>query len=223
MEKQNPSLDYLEYLSNKSPNPEQLIIMLHGYGSNAYDLITLTPELAEYLPHAHFISPNAPFPFEGGGPAYQWFSLARRDDKFMTQGARVAEKILNNFIDEQIAKYNLAPSQVALLGFSQGTMMSLHTALRRKTSIRAVLGYSGMLLSAHLLKDELVSRPDIMLIHGVEDQVLPASLADAAASTLKSLDINCQSLLRPKLGHGIDEQGIVNGGNFLKKIFQSKI
>ncbi|AIF81989.1 phospholipase Carboxylesterase [endosymbiont of Acanthamoeba sp. UWC8] len=213
------TLEYLEYLSNKSPAPEQLVIMLHGYGSNASDLISLAPELAEYLPHAHFISPNAPHLFEGGGAAFQWFSLTQRDDEFMTKGAREAEKILNGFIDEQAAKFKLTPSQVVLLGFSQGTMMSLHTALRREIPVRAVLGYSGMLLSPHLLKNEIKSSPSIMLVHGAEDQVLPASMMTLAQHTLNGLNVECKTLLRQKLGHGIDMEGIISGGKFLQGMF----
>ncbi len=213
-------LEYLEYLSNKSSNLKQLVIMLHGYGSDASNLISLAPELAKYLPNADFICPNGPSPCELNKSAHQWFSLTIHEDPYMTDGAKVTAKILNQFIDEQIDRFKIKSSDVALVGFSQGAMMSLYTGLRRENAVNAILGYSGMMLSPHLLKDEIKSKPKVMLIHGAEDQTLTPSMMHLAKEALEDNGIDCRAILREKLGHGIDARGIEFGGNFLKEVFQ---
>jgi phospholipase/carboxylesterase len=216
-------LEFLEYLSKSSSKPKQLIILVHGYGSNGHDLISVAPEIAEHLPEAHFVSPHAPFPFEGGeGFGYQWFSLMERTEKFMLEGARKAEKLFNQFIDDQLKRFNLTAHELALVGFSQGTMMSLHNSLRRSDNVKAVLGYSGMLLGPNILKAEIKAKPEVMLIHGAQDMVLPSQAMYIAEGALKDVGVNCSSMLRPHLGHGIDKEGIDAGVNFLKNAFQIK-
>lgn len=210
-------LQFLEYKAKTTTTPKQLVILLHGYGSNGHDLIAIAPELSASLPDAHFISPHAAFPFEGGGFAYQWFSLMRRDEDFMLEGARAAEKILNAFIDQQLKRFDLPPSALALVGFSQGSMIILQTIFRRSEPIGGALCYSGMMLAGDTLKAEIKSRPPTMLIHGVEDQVIDPRAMGLAAKVLERENVPCTTLLRDKLGHGIDAAGIVEGGAFLKR------
>jgi phospholipase/carboxylesterase len=213
------NLEYLEFQKGRSLKPKQLVILIHGYGSNGYDLLSIAPELAKFLPEAHFISPHAPFQFEGGGHAFQWFSLSRRDEDFLIEGAKASEKILDSFIDKQLDRFNLREQDLALIGFSQGSMMILHTALRRLTTVKAVLCYSGMLLAPQLLPLEIKSKPKVMLVHGAEDQVLLPEAMFLAEKALKEAGVECKTVLRPQLGHGIDEEGITLGGLFLKGAF----
>ena len=128
-----------------------------------------------------------------------------------------AAPILNEFIDSELARSELAPVKTALVGFSQGTMMALHVALRRAEPIAAVVGISGRLMAAGQLADDIRARPPILLIHGEADPVVPfESLAEAKAA-LESVGVNVETNSRPALGHSIDEHGLASSGAFLKE------
>ena len=117
--------------------PRQLVVLLHGYGSDGHDLLGLAPHWAQMLPHAEFVSPNAPFPCELAPYGRQWFGFEGRDAQMILGEVQTAAAILNGFIDEQLSKRGLDESALALVGFSQGTMMSLHVAPRRQNSAQA--------------------------------------------------------------------------------------
>ena len=208
----------LEYSEFKSfdREPSSLAIFLHGYGSNKDDLITLAPDFSKFLPNTVFISPNAPEKLKGVYGAHQWFSLANRQEAVMLQGANSASKILDEFIDAQLARFNLPPKKLILIGFSQGTMVALHTALRRKKAPKALLCYSGALLSPDLLKNEISCEPEVMLIHGSEDNIVSVEAATIAEEELTKHGVNVKKIIRPKLAHGIDEYGVNAGGEFLR-------
>src|SRR5215475_8847049 len=112
--------------------PDALVVLLHGYGSNGADLIGLAPYWQKALPGVQFVSPNAiePVPQAPGG--YQWFPISNLDPHLMEQGARAAAPSVDRFIDRELERYGLDDTRLALVGFSQGTMMALHVGLRRK-------------------------------------------------------------------------------------------
>lgn len=197
-------------------NPSSLLILLHGLGSNGQDLISLAPLWAPSLPGALFLSPDAPFPCDMAPVGYQWFSLQDRDPKAIGKGIQTAFPLLWDFILEQSQKYNVPLSQVVLIGFSQGTMMSLYTAPRLKETIAGVLGYSGALYGAESLGDDMKFMP-IQLVHGTADDVVPFA-ASAHAQRVLSLagyDVHLQECLG--LGHSIDQVGVDIGQQFLKR------
>ncbi len=135
---------------------DALVILLHGYGSNGADLISLAPYWQKALPGAAFVSPNAiePVPQAPGG--YQWFPISQLDPQLMEQGARqAAAQSVDRFIDRELERAGLDESRLALVGFSQGTMMALHVGLRRKRPPAAILGFSGVLVAARKLKEEM--------------------------------------------------------------------
>ena len=197
--------------------PETLVILLHGYGADGNDLIGLAPHLARVLPKAHFISPNAPYPCEMGF-GYQWFSIQNQDPVLRLGQIRGAAQILDAFIDSQLERHGLADDRLALVGFSQGTMMSLFTAPRRATPCAGIMGYSGRMESPELMEKEIKSRPPVVLVHGDRDELLPLQLLDQAAETLKANGVEVETHVRPGLGHGIDEVGLQIGMQFLGKI-----
>lgn len=192
--------------------PDSLIILLHGLGSDGQDLISLTPFFAPDLPRTHFISPNAPAACDMAPMGYQWFSLRDWSPQSMLKGAHEAAPILNLFIDLQLKRFSLAENRLALIGFSQGTMMSLYVALRRPTPCAAVLGYSGALIG----EQGIVSKPPVCLVHGREDTVVPFGAMALSEAVLKQHGIPVQTHARPDLGHGIDPEGIEIGKKFLK-------
>jgi len=195
----------------------RLVILLHGYGADGNDLIGLAPHLARVLPDAAFVSPDAPFPCEMAPLGRQWFGLTDRQPVTMLAGTRMAAPILESFIDDQLAAHGLTEDALALVGFSQGTMMALHVALRRARPCAAVVGYSGRLVGAEALAEEVVARPPVLLIHGDADPMVPVqSLADAVAG-LNAAGVAVESHIRPGLGHGIDGDGLELGARFLAK------
>ena len=202
-----------------SGNASSLVILLHGYGANGDDLIGLAPSLAQVLPNTVFVSPNAPYPCaQNPFGGLQWFDVWEGDDYDRLAQVRIAAATVDAFIDNELERLGLNEDQFALLGFSQGTMLSLHVGLRRKTTPAGILGYSGRLESPEALADEIKARPPVMLIHGEEDPLLNISLMDTAAGLLRENGVKVNTLRRPGLAHGIDQEGVNLGAAFLKGI-----
>jgi phospholipase/carboxylesterase len=197
----------------------QLVVLLHGIGANGDDLIGLAPALAAALPGAAFVAPNASEPYEMAPFGYQWFSLRDQRPDALWLGVQAAAPVLNAFLDAELERHRLADHQLALLGFSQGTMTALHVAPRRPRALAGVLGYSGALLGADRLPQEAISRPPVFLIHGDADEVVPAHALYAAVAGLQAAGIPVQWSLRPGLPHGIDPDGIAHGAAFLTAAF----
>lgn len=200
-------------------DPKQLVILLHGVGSDGNDLIALAPYFQEVLPNAWFVSPNAPFPFDMASFGYQWFSLQDTNSEALLAGARTAAPILDAFIDGKLKELDLTEDQAVLVGFSQGCMMSLHVGLRRERALAGILGYSGMLVGAEDLKAETRSRPPVLLAHGEADDVVPVRALPAAVEGLEDAGVKVEAHVRPGLGHGLDDQSIALGQDFLGRIF----
>ncbi len=198
---------------------KQLVVLLHGYGADGNDLIGLAPHFARLLPDAAFVSPHAPFPCEMAPFGRQWFSLNDRAPARMIEGARMAAPILDRFLDLELEARKLTDAQLALVGFSQGTMTALHVALRRVSPCAGVLGYSGALLGAETLASEIRVRPPVMLIHGDDDPVVDYGLHQLSVSALDALDVPVEGHTRPGLGHSIDMEGLTLGGAFLRGLF----
>lgn len=195
--------------------PRKLVVLLHGVGANGDDLIDLARAWSPALPEAEFLAPNAPFPCDMAPFGYQWFSLQERSLEGMLAGVRAAAPILDRFLDESLRARDLGDADLALVGFSQGTMMSLYVAPRRASPCAGVLGYSGALLGPELLAAETVSRPEMLLIHGDSDEVVAPVALPIAEQTLKAQGFSVSAIVRPGLGHGIDPEGVALGGQFL--------
>lgn len=201
-----------------SGHARQLVILCHGYGADGNDLIGLAPYWQDMLPDADFISPNAPQRCDAGF-GYQWFPISRLDPAELMRGVESAAPVLDAFIDEELAKRGLSESQLALVGFSQGTMMSLHVGLRRQVPPVALLGYSGAMAGGERLQAEIKARPPVFLIHGDADDVLPVSRMRDAAQALEEAGVSVQTHVSRGVGHGIDPEGLGLGGQFLARGF----
>jgi phospholipase/carboxylesterase len=196
--------------------PKQLVVLLHGYGANGDDLIGLAPAFAQVLPNAEFLSPNAPYPCQAnpfGG--LQWFEVWQEEGVDRLAQVRNGANIVNAFLDAELAKRGLSDDKLVLCGFSQGTMLSLHVGMRRKTVCAGILGYSGRLESPEILADEITAKPPVLLVHGEEDPLLAVDLMDSAADVLRQSGVSVETHRRPGLGHGIDEDGVRLGAGFL--------
>lgn len=207
---------------------KQLVVFLHGYGADGNDLIAIGKQWQNLLPDAAFVSPHAPHPCAQAPTGRQWFPLAMRDPEELWQGVVSARPALDAFLDQELARYKLDDSRLALVGFSQGTMMALHAGLRRGRAPAAILGYSGMLVGPEHL-DEATARdrqgqpPPIFLIHGNEDDLIPVESMFIAMDDLSKASIPCQWHMSVGIGHGIDGGGLLHGGLFVAKCLGAKV
>jgi phospholipase/carboxylesterase len=197
---------------------QQLVLFLHGLGADGHDLIDLADTFADILPHAQFLSPNAPFYCDMAPMGRQWFSLQSRETAHMQTGIEAARPLLNRFIDDALATYNLPIFKLIVIGFSQGTMMALHTLLTRSEPCAGIVGYSGAMIASNQFVTHITSRPPVCLIHGEEDMVVPfAALPDAEAALLKA-HVPVEAHALPSLGHGIDGRGIALARTFIERL-----
>ena len=199
---------------------KQLVVLCHGYGANGQDLIGLGEHWRALLPDAAFVSPDAPEEVPGMPGGRQWFPIVRAgalDMELIVAGVRSAAPILNAFIDEELARHELTASDLALVGFSQGTMMALHVGLRRTAAPAAILGYSGLVADAN--PEEIVSMPPIQLIHGDQDPIIPVDAMRQTASLLSQAGLSVRWHVSQGVPHGIGPDGLEIGGAFLASSF----
>jgi phospholipase/carboxylesterase len=204
--------------------PRQLVAFLHGYGADGNDLIEIGRAWQGMLPQAAFVSPHAPEPCGQAPMGRQWFNLTFRDPNERWVGVNKAAPVLERFLDAELKRRNLPASALALVGFSQGTMMALHVGLRRAAAPLAIVGYSGLLVvppdgKPEALAAEIKARPPVLLVHGDSDDLIPPQALFHASSGLASLGIAVEWHLSTGVGHGIDQEGLRHGGEFLQRAF----
>jgi phospholipase/carboxylesterase len=207
-------------LPARSGRTRQLVVFLHGYGADGRDLIDIGRAWAEALPDAAFVSPHAHEACGMSPGGRQWFPLTFRDESERWRGAVGAAPVLEAFLDAEAARHGIGPEGIALVGFSQGAMMALHVGLRRPAPPFAILGFSGLLVTepaggVEALRREALAATPVLLVHGSEDQVIPAEALFASAAMLAEAGVPCEWHLSPGLPHSIDEEGIRHGGAFL--------
>jgi len=203
----------------RSGRASRLVVFLHGYGADGNDLIEIGRAWQKAMPEAAFVSPHAPEPCGMAPVGRQWFALTMRDPRERWTGVNKAAPALNAFLDAELARRDLTDRALALVGFSQGTMMALHVGLRRKQPPAAILGYSGLLVlpgdEPAAIAAEITGHPPILLIHGDSDDLIPAEALFQSAQGLAALDIPVEWHLSQGVGHGIDGEGLRHGGEFL--------
>lgn len=209
-------------LEPRSGAARQLVAFLHGYGADGNDLIDIGRAWQGLLPQAAFVSPHAPEPCGQAPTGRQWFPLTMRDPNERWIGANAAAPALNQFLDAELARRSLPPSALSLVGFSQGTMMALHVGLRRPAAPLAIVGYSGLLVvppdaNPENLAAEIKSRPPVLLVHGDQDDLIPPQALFHASSGLAALGVPVEWHISQGIGHGIDQEGLRHGGEFLAR------
>ena len=189
-----------------------VVVFLHGYGANGADLLGIADVLSEHLPDTLFVAPDAPEACAGAPFGFQWFPIPWIDgssEEEAERGMRAAIDDLNAFLDALLVDEDLLPEQMVLFGFSQGTMMALHVAPRREDEIAGIVAFSGRLLSPELLKDEAVSKPPILLVHGDSDDMVPPQSLPEAAEALQGAGFKeVYAHVMKGTGHGIAPDGL---------------
>ena len=207
------------------PGPRSnLWCFCHGYGADGNDLIEIGRAWQQYLPQAAFVSPHAPEPCGQAPVGRQWFALTFRDPNERWVGVNKAAPGLQRFIDAELARHQLPASALALVGFSQGTMMSLHVGLRRTVAPAAIVGYSGLLVlpadgDPQAVAAGITSRPPVLLVHGEQDELIPPEAMFQASQDLAAFGVPVEWHLSAGVGHGIDAEGLRHGGEFLARSF----
>ncbi|MEG9860992.1 MAG: dienelactone hydrolase family protein [Parvularculales bacterium] len=202
--------------------PGRLVILCHGYGADGNDLISLGPHWQKLMPDAAFVAPNAPQPCAMGGTGYQWFPITRTDPTETERGVTVATPVLEEFIKAELSHYQLTQDRLALVGFSQGTMMALHIGLRGDINPAAIVGFSGTLTGGETLGDTIKSRPPVLLVHGDADNMIPPTAMYSAAQTMGRVGLGVQWHISQGVGHGIGPDGLSLAGHFLSDAFAGR-
>jgi len=210
-------------IAPRSGQTKRLVVFLHGYGADGNDLIEIGRQWQAWLPDTAFFAPNAPemVPQSMGR---QWFPLTFRDPHERWRGVNHAGPTLDALLDAELVRHGLSAARMALVGFSQGTMMALHVGLRRAQAPAAIVGYSGLLVweegaGPDGLKAQMRARPPILLAHGDQDEVIPLDALFLSAEALAAADAPCEWHLSLGVGHGIDAAGLRHGGLFLARAF----
>ena len=214
-----PELDGPRLAPAAGGAPKQLVVFLHGYGADGNDLIALGREWAPLLPNAAFVSPNAPEPCAMAPMGRQWFDLSMGDMSIIAAGVKRATPALNAFLNAELNRQGLTADSLALVGFSQGTMMALAVGLTRAARPRAIVGYSGALATVEDLPPP-GQGPAILLVHGDMDEVIPVEALTMAREALGQAGLSVQWHISRGIGHGIDADGLRLGGDFLKRAFE---
>jgi len=195
---------------------KSLVVLLHGYGSNGDDLLSIAPYWSQAMPETEFLAPNGPDAWEAYPSGYQWFSLAEFTPTFVRTGLDAARPHLKEYIQEALAARDLTPQNLALVGFSQGGMVALDMMFALP-GLRGVICYSGGFYPSETPLHE--PYPEVLLVHGNTDMVVPYYYLLEAQKQLEKLGLHPQTLTCSGLGHSIDEEGLKVGEKFLTCLF----
>ena len=198
-------------------NPKNAVILCHGFGGDGKDISILANYWKNFLKETIFICPDGPEKCAVSPTGYQWFDLMHDSKDQILTKSLVAEIKLNKLIDEVKKEYNLESKKIALGGFSQGCMITLQTGLKRQDSVNCILGYSGRIIDTNHLAKNLNSKPEILLMHGDKDEIVPVSSLLEAREFFNNLDYKIEYKIFKNCEHRIPNEGSSLGLEFIKK------
>ena len=197
--------------------PRQAIILCHGYGGDGKDISALAISWQRFLPEAAFFCPNAPEICSLNTQGYQWFDLSEERAETILEKSLQAEEKLSKYLEQILDNLKLEPINLALIGFSQGCMISIQVALKQRIQINCLIGYSGKIINHKHIQENINSRPKIFLMHGENDQIVSPTYLLEAKEYLKKHKINVKIKMFKNCEHTISVEGTSLGLEFLKK------
>ena len=211
------TLDVTSVTPLSKNKPRQGIILCHGYGGDGKDISSLAINWRRFLPDAIFLCPNAPEICTVNPQGYQWFDLTSEEEEVILEKSLMAEEKLNTFLDQVFDNFQLEPTNLALVGFSQGCMMSIQVGLKKKEQINCIIGYSGKVINQKHLSNNINSKPKIFLMHGANDTIVPPTHLLEAKEYLNKCGLKIKTKLFKNCEHKIPVEGSSLGLGFLKK------
>ena len=213
--------NYILDVTSVSPlsknKPRQAIILLHGYGGDGKDISALAINWQRFLPDSIFLCPNAPEICAVNPLGYQWFDLTSEKEEIILEKSLLAEEKLNIFLGQIFDNFQLEPSNLALVGFSQGCMIGIQVALKKKKEINCLIGYSGKVINKKHLSVSIISKPKIFLMHGANDTIVSPTHLLEAKEFLSNHGFKIKTKLFKNCEHKIPVEGTSLGLSFLKK------
>ena len=213
----NYILDVTSIPTLSKNKPKQAIVLCHGYGGDGKDISALAINWQRFLPDAIFLCPNAPEICAINPQGYQWFDSVTEKEDVIFEKSLLAEEKLSRFLDQVFDNFQLEPTNLALVGFSQGCMISIQVGLKKKEQINCLIGYSGKIINKKHLSDNINSRPKIFLMHGENDTIVPPTHLLEAKEYLKNNGLKIKTKLFNNCEHRIPVEGSSLGLGFLKK------
>ncbi len=204
----------------KSGQADSLVVFVHGYGADGNDLIGLADPMAEHLPNTAFVSPHAPHACSMSPMGREWFPIPMIDgssEDVARAGMLKTADMFQDWLEGQITDMGLTADRVVLVGFSQGTMLALHTGPRRDNKLAAIVGFSGRLLAPELLEAQVKTKPPVLLIHGDMDMVVPPTDMGKAADALTQNGFDVFTHISKDTAHGIAPDGLGLAVQFIQK------
>jgi len=211
------TLDVTSVTPLSKNKPRQGIILCHGYGGDGKDISSLAINWRRFLPDAIFLCPNAPEICTVNPQGYQWFDLTSEEEEVILEKSLMAEEKLNTFLDQVFDNFQLEPTNLALVGFSQGCMVSIQVGLKKKEQINCIIGYSGKVINQKHLSNNINSKPKIFLMHGANDTIVPPTHLLEAKDYLNKCGLKIKTKLFKNCDHKIPVEGSSLGLGFLKK------
>ena len=213
----NYNLEVTSILPLSKNKPRSAIVLCHGYGGDGKDISALAINWQRFLPDAIFLCPNGPEICSINPQGYQWFDLSSEKEEIIFEKSLVAEEKLNIFLDQVLNNLQLETKNLALVGFSQGCMISIQTGIKKKEQINSLVGYSGKIINKKHLSNNINSKPKIFLMHGENDTIVSPTHLLEAKEYLKKQGINVKTKMFKNCEHRISVEGSSLGLGFLKK------
>ena len=209
--------DLISFLPFSKKEPKQVVILCHGYGGDGKDISVLANNWRRFLPDAIFLCPNAPEVCGVNPAGYQWFDMTSETEEVTLERSLISEKKLNIFLNQILDDLQLDSKNIAMVGFSQGCMMIIQTALKRKEQINCLVGYSGKIVNKNHLLNKILSKPKIFLMHGDKDTIVPPGHLLESKEFLAQNNLKIKTKLFKNCEHKIPIEGSSLGLDFLRK------
>jgi len=197
------------------------IVLLHGYGGDGKDISMLSFNWKRYMPNTIFICPNGHEPCEINPSGYQWFDLTKDDPNYVVEQTIIAEKKINQFLNEIKDEYKLNNEKICLSGFSQGCMMIINVGLTSKVEYNCLVGFSGKIINQNDLKIRKRNSSNVLLIHGEKDEIVSPTYLLEAKDFLLRENVNVETHLIKNCDHNIPVEASSIALNFILKKLSS--